>query len=512
MTLPDIAASAPDRPAIVMAGSGETTTFAELEERSNRLAHLLRARGLRHGDGIAIFMENDPRFLEVGWAARRAGLYDTPINTHLTTEEVAYIIDDCDAKAVVSSRARADVAVGLTEANTPKVDVRLMVNGSVDGWEAYEEVAGAQPASRIADEAEGDYILYSSGTTGRPKGIRREVSLLPFGEAPNRVLAFLQALGMEEGDVYLCPAPLYHSAPCGWSMGSQDIGATVVVMERFDAEQALSAIQRYRVTHAQWVPTMFVRMLKLPEAVRRRYDVTTLKGVVHAAAPCPPDAKQQMIEWWGPIIHEYWSSTEGAGITYVTSEEWLEHPGTVGKPMGCELVIRDDEGVELPRGEVGTIWARIEGGFEYHKDVGKTAEAHNEHGEKTVGDVGYLDEDGYLFLTDRKSFTIISGGVNLYPQETENVLIGHPKVLDVAVFGVPNPDLGEEMKAVVQPVDWSDAGPELQRELSTWCEAHLARYKCPRSIDFERELPRLDNGKLYKRKLRDRYWVEVGAS
>ena len=340
-----------------------------------------------------------------------------------------------------------------------------MLGGDLDGWERYETAVDGQPSTPIGDEMEGDFLLYSSGTTGRPKGIKRPLTLAPLGQGPPGAVPFLQALGFHAGDVYLCPAPLYHAAPLAWSMGAHRLGGTVVVMERFDPVEALAIIEKYRVTHAQFVPTMFVRMLKLPDAERARFDVSSLKAVVHAAAPCPVEVKQAMIDWWGPIVSEYYSATEGIGATFVTAPEWLAHKGTVGKAMLGVAHILDDEGNELPAGEVGTVWFSGGYDFDYHNDPAKTAEAKNGRGYSTVGDVGYLDEDGYLYLTDRKAFMIISGGVNIYPQEAENVLINHPQVLDVGVIGVPDPDMGEAVKAVVQPVRWEDAGPELEAEL-----------------------------------------------
>jgi long-chain acyl-CoA synthetase len=386
------------------------------------------------------------------------------------------------------------------------VSIRLMVDDAIDDWERYRDAISGQPIDPIADECEGDFMLYSSGTTGRPKGIRRPLSFAPMGTGMLGAVPFLQAIGFGEGDTYLCPAPLYHAAPMGWSMGTHRLGGTVVVMERFDPEHALALIEREQVTHAQFVPTMFVRMLKLPQEVRDRHDVSSLQTVVHAAAPCPVEVKREMIDWWGPIISEYYSSTEGVGATFITADDWLAHPGSVGKPMIGEPHILDDDGNELPVGDVGTIW--FDGGltFEYHNDPVKTAAVYNDVGWRSVGDMGRLDEDGYLYLTDRKAFMIISGGVNIYPQEAEDVLVTHPKVLDVAVFGVPDPEMGEQVKAVVQPLDWADTGPALESELLSYCRDHLSAYKCPRSIDFERELPRLDTGKLYKRVLRDRYW------
>ncbi|MCU1367970.1 MAG: putative fatty-acid--CoA ligase, partial [Ilumatobacteraceae bacterium] len=358
----------------------------------------------------------------------------------------------------------------------------------------------------VADECEGDFMLYSSGTTGRPKGIRRAMTFPPLGQPLRGVTPMLQGLGLHAGSVYLTPAPLYHAAPLAWSMGAQRLGATVVVMEHFDAEACLDLIDRHDITHGQFVPTMFVRMLKLADDVRAGHDLSSLVAVVHAAAPCPVDVKRAMIDWWGPIVNEYYSSTEGAGITWITSAEWLERPGSVGRAIAGQPVILDDDGRELPNGEIGTVWFRGGMTFEYHNDPLKTAEAQDGSGRATVGDVGYLDDDGYLFLTDRKAFMIISGGVNIYPQEAENVLISHPKVFDVGVIGVPDTEMGETVKAVVQPVRWTDAGPELEAELLAHCREHLAAFKCPRSIDFDRELPRLDTGKLYKKELRARYW------
>jgi acyl-CoA synthetase (AMP-forming)/AMP-acid ligase II len=506
-----IARHAPDRPAVIMARSGRRITFAELDAASNRLANLLRERRIQPGDSLAIFAGNDPSFLEVTWAAQRAGLYYTAINSHLTAVEAAYIADDCGAAVVVSTNALAPVAQEAFSVDaTPKVRVRLVVGADLDGWERYETAVHAQPSTPIADEMEGDFLLYSSGTTGRPKGIKRPLTLAPLGQGPPGAVPFLQVLGLQDGDVYLCPAPLYHAAPLAWSMGTQRLGGTVVVMERFEPAEALALIEQHQVTHAQFVPTMFVRMLKLPEAERAKYDVSSLKAVVHAAAPCPVDVKQAMIDWWGPIISEYYSATEGIGATFITAAEWLTHKGSVGKAMLGVAHILDDAGKELPTGEIGTVWFSGGYDFDYHNDPRKTAEAKDGRGYSTVGDVGYLDEEGYLYLTDRKAFMIISGGVNIYPQEAENVLINHPQVLDVGVIGVPDPEMGEAVKAVVQPMRWEDAGPDLEAELIAYCREHLAAYKCPRSVDFDPELPRLDTGKLYKKQLRARYWPVAG--
>ena len=506
------AAATPDKPACVVAGSGEVVTYRQLDERSMRLAQLLReGAGLRPGDGIAIFMENNARYFEATWAAQRSGLYYTAISSRLTAGEVAYVVNDCGASVLVTSHDRRDVAAELVD-QMPNVRTRLMVGGTVDGYESYEQAVAGWPPEPLAEQLEGSDMLYSSGTTGRPKGVKAPLTLAPFGTPPG-LLALTQGLyGLDSDTVYLSPAPLYHAAPLRFSMAVHRAGGTVVVMEHFDPVEFLALVERYRVTMTQVVPTMFVRLLKLPEEERRRYDVSSLKSVVHAAAPCPVPVKEQMIEWWGPIVHEYYAGTEGNGFCAITSAEWLEHKGSVGKPLLGELHILDDAGDELPPGEAGTIYFGNGGKFEYHNDPEKTAASRNDKGWSTLGDIGYVDADGYLHLTDRKANTIISGGVNIYPQEAENVLTMHPKVADVAVFGVPNEDFGEEVKAVVQPVDMAEAGPELERELIAFAKEQLAGYKVPRSVDFEAELPRHPTGKLYKRLLRDRYWAGKSSS
>jgi acyl-CoA synthetase (AMP-forming)/AMP-acid ligase II len=496
-------------PAVIMS-TGDTVPFGRLVERSNRVAHVLHGAGLRRGDGVVLMLPNSPEFFEVAWAAQHSGLYYTPVNTHLTLDEVEYIIDDSGASAVFLHASMADLAAALAGRN-PEVTLRVAVGGPVAGYALYDEALADSPATPPPEPSQGTEMLYSSGTTGRPKAVRRP---LP-GDAGSWAQATLEVAlrdryGLAPGGRYLSPAPLYHSAPLNYTMAVLRLGATAVVMERFDAEGALALIERHRVTHAQFVPTMFVRMLKLPEEVRRRYDVSSLRCVLHAAAPCPVEVKRQMMDWWGPIIHEYYGGTEGFAGTMIGPEEWLAHPGSVGRPMSPVHVIGED-GTELGPGEAGELY--FEGGpdFEYHNDPAKTASIRDEHGWRTLGDVGYLDQDGYLYLTDRATFMIVSGGVNIYPQEAENVLVMHPEVADVAVFGVPNPDFGEEVKAVVQPADWDRAGDRLAKELLAYCREHLAAYKCPRSVDFERELPRDPNGKLYKRRLRERYWEGHGT-
>ncbi len=500
------AQSTPEKPALIMAATGETRSFRELDDHSNQGAQLFRALGLKTGDGIAIFMENNIRFLEICWAAQRSGLYYTCISSRLTAGEVEYIVRDCGARVLIASHGLAAVAgelVGRLEGVA-----LFMVGGTISGFKSYEAAADAQPAARIADESAGADMLYSSGTTGRPKGVRHALEGLPI-DNPSPLMMLVQMLfGLNDQTIYLSPAPLYHAAPLRYCMAMHRLGGTVVVMEHFDAEETLKYIEKYRASGSQFVPTMFVRMLKLPYEVRAKYDVSSMKSAIHAAAPCPIEVKRKMIEWWGPVIHEYYAGTEGNGFCYVGSKDWLEHPGTVGKALVGEVHICGENGEEVPVGEEGVIYFGGGAQFEYHNDAKKTAESrHPQHPDwSTLGDVGKLDSEGYLYLTDRKAFMIISGGVNIYPQEAENLLINHPKVADVAVIGVPNEDFGEEVKAVVQPAVWDDAGPALAEELIAYCRENLSPIKCPRSVDFEQELPRHPTGKLYKRLIRDRYW------
>jgi len=495
----------PQRPAVVMVGSGEVVTYRDLDERSNRLAHALAGAGLGHGDVVALVMENGPRYHEVAWAVLRSGMYLLPVNTHLQPDEVSYVVADSGARLVIVSPTLHAMAAGLQKAALPAVQRWWSVGGEVDGYESMDSALAAMPSEPVGRESEGDVLQYSAGTTGRPKGIRRPLSGAPMGEGGGAVLNFLAAFGVSEGDTYLSPAPLYHSAPIFWTMGVHRLGGTVVVMERFDAEQMLSAIERYAVTHMQLVPTMFVRLLKLPEQVREAYDLSSLRAVIHAAAPCPVDVKRRMIAWWGPIISEYYSSSEGAGGTFITAQEWLDHPGSVGRPiLGTPHIVGDD-GTQLPPGEAGQVWFEGAVEFDYLGDPAKTAETTSAQGWRTVGDVGWLDEEGYLYLTDRRAFTIIRGGVNIYPREIEDVLLDHPQVLDAAVFGVPDEDFGERVHAVVQPDVWPPDEAQLVNSLRDLCQSRLAPFKCPAGFDFERQLPRTDAGKLYKRLLRDRY-------
>ena len=497
-----------DQPAVVMAGSGESVSYRELEARSNRLAHLLRAAGLRRLDHYGIFMENHPRFVECCAAGERSGLYYTCINSFLTAPELAYIVNNSLSKVLITSQAKREVALEALAA-CPLVELCLIVDGPGDGTRArnLDEATVAFPASPIAGETLGAAMLYSSGTTGRPKGVLRPLPDRSPAEPLSLLASRLNLWRFREGQVYLSPAPLYHSAPLSGVGGTIRRGGTAVIMERFDAEHFLALVERYRVTHTQLVPTMFSRMLKLPEAARRAYDLTSLEVAIHAAAPCPIPVKQAMIDWWGPIILEYYSATEAMGMTVCDSAEWLAHPGTVGRALFGELHVLDDAMREVPPGTTGKLWFKTASPFEYFNDPVKTAEVNSPDGTmSTLGDIGHIDEDGYVYLTDRASFMIISGGVNIYPQECENLLVTHPKVADAAVFGAPNEEMGEEVKAVVQLAPGFDPGPEIEAELIAFCRASLAHHKCPRSIDFETELPRLPTGKLYKAALRERYW------
>ncbi|TRZ74171.1 MAG: acyl-CoA synthetase [Actinobacteria bacterium] len=511
-----IATTTPDKPAIIMASTSQVITYQELDDSANRLSQLLYHHGLRSGDHIAICLENHPRFFEVIWGCHYAGLIYTACSSRLTSDELSYIINDCSAKAFITSIHKADQAVEIAD-SIPRVDLRLMLDGTVAGYDSYEDVVAQQSALPLDDRVDGSDMLYSSGTTGRPKGVALNLGNSPLG-SPNGVTSLGQFLfSMNDSTIYLSPAPLYHAAPLRWNLAVHRVGGTTIIMEHFDAQEFLQLIQQYSVTHSQTVPTMFVRLLKLPDDVRKQYDTTSLTHIFHAAAPCPVDIKQQTIEWLGPIVHEYYAGSEGNGFVYCNSEQWLSHPGTVGQSLQGVIHILDDEGNELPVGQIGTIYFESAAKFEYHNDPEKT-EASKDilgRGWSTLGDIGYLDDESYLYLTDRKAFMIIAGGVNIYPQEAENVLVSHPDVADVAVFGVPNDEFGEEVKAVVQPTTMPTSEAEakvLEQKLIAHCRASLASFKCPKSIDFRAELPRHPTGKLYKRLLKDEYWAAAGRS
>jgi long-chain acyl-CoA synthetase len=488
----------PERPAVIMARSGEVRSYAEIEAKSAQLARLLRGRGLTAGDHVAVLMENNVQWLEIAFACMRSGLYWTPINWHLTADEVAYILEDSGARCLVTSRVLESLASDLRD-SIRHMDLRLSVGAQIGGFEVYEDAIAAYPDVPLEDEVHGSPMFYSSGTTGRPKGVLRPFPREPFGTIapwPNVCGRY----GFDEDTVYLNPAPLYHAAPGGWTMAVIQHGGTNVVMESFDAAEALALIERHRVTHAQFVPTMFVRMLKLPEEQRLAHDLSSLRYAIHAAAPCPVEVKHQMLDWLGPIVYEFYGSSEGAGAAAIGPAEWLAHPGSVGRPTGALHIVDEDGGDELPQGVPGVIYVE-DVDFSYHRDPAKTASSVNDRGWMTVGDIGYLDEEGYLYLTDRRDNVIISGGVNIYPREAEDALIGHPAVLDVAVIGVPNEEFGQEVQAIVQLVPSRPPSPALAEELITFCRDRIAHYKCPRSVEFVEALPRLPTGKLLKRRL-----------
>ena len=494
----------PDHPAMIMAGSGQTVTFAEMDAYANRFAQLLRARGLKRGDHFAVLMENNVHYLQVVWGSQRAGTMMVPISTRLTAPEICYILKDAGAKFLLTSTRYAEAIEGIRDecADLPL----LIVDGA--GEEDYEAALAAQPAEPIADQAPGQYMLYSSGTTGRPKGVK------PAPPEDDDILATNPLMGLavmgagmpaDGSMVYLSPAPLYHAAPIGWCTTAQRLGGTVVVMEKFDPEHALETIEKYKVTDSQWVPTHFVRMLKLDPEVRTRYDLSSHQRALHAAAPCPVPIKREMIEWWGPIINEYYAGSEGVGMTLIKADDWLTHPGSVGKAIHGTLHVCDAEGEEVPAGQDGLLYFENDLIPTYHNDPEKTREAMHPKGWMTLGDIGHVDEDGFLYLTDRKSHMIISGGVNIYPQEIENLLVTHDKVMDAAVIGAPCPDFGEKVVAVVQPIDMAEAGDALEAELRDFLAPSLSKIKMPKLFDFRAQLPREANGKLYKRELRDEY-------
>ena len=493
----------PDKPAVIMAGSGEIITYGQLDSRSNQIAQLYRSRGLQIGDTVAICMENHPQFFPVTWGSQRSGLIQVAISSRLTADEVSYILQDSGAKMLIGSKQMQPL---LDQVKRLNPEIGQLIFG-VDDDRSMEAVLGAMPTTPIADQRAGVDMLYSSGTTGRPKGIR-----LPLPEeediaGPNGLAMLGQMLfGLHKDCVYLSPAPLYHAAPLRWNIGVQSLGGTSVVMEKFDPEVALQLIEKYRCDVGQFVPTHFVRMLKLPEETRAKYDVSSMKSAIHAAAPVPVPIKEAMIDWWGPVLHEYYAGTEGNGFVFCNSENWMTHKGTVGQPINCQVHICDENGEEVAAGEEGQIYFESGSKFVYHNDPEKTKAATHSKGWTSLGDVGKVDEEGFLYLTDRKSFMIISGGVNIYPQEIENLLVTHDKVADAAVIGAPDEDMGEKVVAIVQPMDMVEAGPELAQELEAFLRQSLSGVKIPRRIDFRAELPRHATGKLYKRLLRDEYW------
>jgi fatty-acyl-CoA synthase len=509
------AARRPDHPAVIMTGSGKQITYGEMEAESNRFAHLLRAHGINAGDAFAVLLENRIEYFTLIWGSQRAGTMLVPISSRLTAPEVAYIIRDAQASLLITSGYFSGVLEDIRK-ECPGLTVLVMDAKELGGGpEDFAAALAARPSDPIPDQSVGLLMLYSSGTTGRPKGIRPAPPEDPDPAAPVALLG-LATMGMgmpaDGSMVYLSPAPLYHAAPIGWCSVVHRLGGTVVMMEKFDPEEALKAIERYKVTDSQWVPTHFVRFLKLDPALRSRYDLSSHQRAIHAAAPCPVPIKREMIEWWGPIVNEYYAGSEMIGMTLVKSEHWLAKPGTVGVAVHGKVHVCGPEGEELGSDQDGLIFFENINLPTYHNDPAKTAEAMHPKGWMTLGDIGHLDNDGFLFLTDRKSHMIISGGVNIYPQEIENLLVTHPKIMDAAVIGAPCPDLGEKVVAVVQPRDMADAGPALEAELRDFLSASLSKIKMPKLFDFRPELPREANGKLYKRELRDEYAAKAAAA
>lgn len=506
--LGDFAMSTPKKVAVINATTGESMTYKELDDRSNRFARYMHELGLRRGDRVAVVLENHIRFFEIAWAAFRSGLLLVAVNKYLTADEAAHIINDSESQLLVSSWSMHDLALQLTT-RTPGCHARLMIDGTAPGWTSYELALEASEQTPLEEQWMGGVLLYSSGTTGRPKGVVRRLvgSRITDGPEPGRA-TLMRSFGFGADTVYLSTAPLYHAAALSYATNPQFVGGTTVFMEKFDSETALRTIERYRITHSQWVPTMFIRMLKLPEAVRVKYDLATHRMAIHSAAPCPAEVKRRMIEWWGPIVNEYYTGTEGCGMTIIDSHEALARPGSVGKAVLGTLRICDEAGGMLPAGREGLVYFEREFvPFHYHNNAEKTRAAqHPKHlNWTTLGDIGRIDEEGYLYLTDRRDFMIISGGVNIYPRAVEDELSMHPKVSDVAVFGIPHPEMGESVHAVVEPVKGIEPSGELADELLAYLDGRVARYMIPRSLDFIETMPRLPTGKLYKRVLRERY-------
>jgi long-chain acyl-CoA synthetase len=499
----------PGHAAIVTAADGMVRDYAALESASNRGAHLLRRLGLGRGDRIALWCDTRPDYLEICWAAERAGLTFIPLSTRLTADEAGCIIADCDARLIVAGQTVANALRGLLASAAMRGRPTATVGWSMPGALEWHAETAALPELPIADQSGGRPMLYSSGTTGRPKGIVH-------AERPSDITAehhyepWLRAeFGLDETSIFASPAPVYHAAPLVFSLTAHRLGATVVTFERFDAEAFLAAVERYRISHAQLVPTMMIRLLRLAEAARQRHDLSSLRAVIHSGAPCPIAVKQAMINWLGPIVHEYYGGSEGFGRTCISAGEWLGRPGSVGRPRFGIVHVCDEAGHELPAGETGLVYFESDVTFAYHDDPQKTRDAaHPDHPRwRTFGDIGHVDPEGYLTLTDRKAFTIVSGGVNIYPQEIENLLVTHPAVTDVAVIGVPDEEMGEQVKAVVQAAPSASVGPDLAAALIAWSRERLAHYKCPRSIDFVETLPRLETGKIAKKALRDAFWT-----
>jgi len=494
----------PQKVAVQICETGEQLSFAQLDHGANRVARVLGALGIQRGDHVALLLPNGLDFLKACFGLDRAGVYYTTINTRLTLDEIVHILQDCDARLFLLDSRLDVVKDGLQQRLSDQV-LKFCVGEPLPGFGDWEAALTNALDAPIEDPSQGLDMLYSSGTTGRPKGVKWPLIHRSAGERTMLVDLLQPLFSYDEHTRYLSPAPLYHAAPLRHCMTVVKLGGTIYVMQHFDAERSLAWIDRFKITHAQWVPTMFVRLLKLPEEKRLQFDLSSLSMVLHAAAPCPVEVKHRMLAWWGNIIHEYYAGTENNGFCAITPDEWLRHPGSVGRAQQGRLHICDEQGDELPPGATGLVYFSDGPEFLYHKDPEKTAQSRNTLGWSTLGDIGYLDPEGYLYLVDRKAFMIISGGINIYPQEVENVLIDHPQVLDVAVVGVPDEDLGESVKAVVQLVDPLEANAALSQELIAFCRQRLASFKCPKSIDFDPALPRHPTGKLSKQRVRDRY-------
>lgn len=492
-----------DKLAIVQLSSGRELTYAALEQSANQSAHLLRKLGLKRGDVVATLFGNGSEVFEFAWATHRCGLFSVSISNRLSSEDIAYIINDSATDLLVVSDEYADLArTALSKLDRP---IKVYTWSEAPDFKSWSLAKNSLPSSPIHGESPGSDLLYSSGTTGRPKGVRPTLPEGPLDEETPLMRMGQNLYGMSSNTRYLNCSPLYHAAPLRWAMTVHRLGGTVYTLDKFSAEECLRAIDDHRLTHATFVPTHFVRMLKLDEQLRSSFDLSSLEAIIHAAAPCPPQIKRKMIDWLGPIVHEYYSGTESCGITAIDSKEWEKHPGSVGRAVLGNVHIIDDDGRELPPGETGAVYFSDGPSFEYLNDPEKTAAAHNAKGWATLGDIGHVDAEGYLYLTDRKSFMIISGGVNIYPQEIENLLVTHPKVFDAAVFGVPDDDLGERAIAVIQPVSADILEEELADELSTFARAKLGSIKTPKEFHFSPQLPREATGKLMKRLLVTRY-------
>ena len=508
------AATAPERVVLVMAETGARYTAGEVARSALQMAQWLHAQGLQAGERFAVVLENRVEILALALAARQAGLYAAVLSTHLTPAEVAYIVQDCGARLVVASSKTLPQLTELQAVHPLPcwtVDAATPLAPSLPVAAQALESLGNRPAD-FADRPLGRDLLYSSGTTGRPKGVLKPLQPSHLrGQTDPEALGTARIMGMGEDTVYLSPAPLYHAAPLRYTLRVLELGGQAVIMERFDAETALALIERYRVTHSQWVPTMFGRMLKLPEEVRRRYDLSSHRVAIHAAAPCPVDVKRAMLDWWGDILMEYYAGSEGCGTTMISSAEWRQRPGSVGRPTTGQLHIVGDDGQELPAGEIGQVYFSGGGQFSYLNDAEKTRQAIDERGWITYGDIGHVDDEGYLFLSDRRADLILSGGVNLYPQEIENALLRHPDVYEVAVVGVPHPDFGEQPLAAVVLRHGAQASLDTARAIATQAAEVLARMKLPQRVVFVDALPRLETGKLLRRKLKERFRDEPQA-